>query len=515
MRVIIYKRVSTDEQADKGFSLSYQDEVLREFCKRMKYDIVDEYIEDCSGKDFDRPEYKKMFSQLEKDPNAIDLVLVTKWDRFGRNIEFCLTQIRLLKDLGVQVNAYEQWINVTAVDSGVMMLSMYLSYGQSERENIVSRTTSGSNKARRQGYYLGKAPYGYRRKRTQDNKPTLEVYEDEAKFVRRAFNEVAMGMDSVESIFKNLRKEGLSITKQTFYRMFMNPTYCGRIHVTAYLDFPEEIVEGKHDGIVSVATYLKAQANKVNNRLKGIVPKKEDPQFPLRNFLMCGCCGRNLTGSKSKGRNNWYTYYHCRQSCPTRVPAEKVHKSFEDLLGHISIKQELREALLATIQSTIVQMEGDSHKELRRVKYEIKRTQEQIEKLDQQLMNNRVPVERYNRMAETLENKSNKLQVEHDDLENRKSPKKEQMEKVLWIMSNLSNIYKSADYKGKRKLLQALFPEKIILEKEKCRTTKVNEVLALVASISGTLGQKKSGTIEKNLNLYRSVPTAGLEPARP
>jgi len=64
-------------------------------------------------------------------------------------------------------------------------------------------------------------------------------------------------------------------------------------------------------------------------------------------------------------------------------------------------------------------------------------------------------------------------------------------------LSNLSEIYESADYKGKRKLLQSLFPEKIIFDNNGCRTTKVNEVLALVASISGTLEQKKAVQLEK------------------
>ena len=96
-----------------------------------------------------------------------------------------------------------------------------------------------------------------------------------------------------------------------------------------------------------------------------------------------------------------------------------------------------------------------------------------------------------------------------------KKPKKENLEKTLWIMSNLSKVYESADYKGKRKLLATLFPEKIILEKDKCRTNKNNEVLALIASISASLEQKKSGTTGENSNLYRLVLEAGLEPARP
>ena len=48
MRTIIYKRVSTDDQADRGFSLQHQETVLRQFCSINNYSIVDVYTEDYS-----------------------------------------------------------------------------------------------------------------------------------------------------------------------------------------------------------------------------------------------------------------------------------------------------------------------------------------------------------------------------------------------------------------------------------------------------------------------------------
>ena len=105
----------------------------------------------------------------------------------------------------------------------------------------------------------------------------------------------------------------------------------------------------------------------------------------------------------------------------------------------------------------------------------------------------------------------NKIQ----ELSGKVAPKKESLDKTVWLMSNLSKVYNNADYRGKRKLLATLFPEKIILEKDRCRTTQLNEVLALIASIIKGFGQKKSGTTGENSNLYRFVLEAGLEPARP
>lgn len=56
MNVICYKRVSTDDQADRGFSLQHQERMLRQFCEINNYNIVGIYTEDHSAKTFDRPE---------------------------------------------------------------------------------------------------------------------------------------------------------------------------------------------------------------------------------------------------------------------------------------------------------------------------------------------------------------------------------------------------------------------------------------------------------------------------
>ena len=62
MNIILYKRVSTDDQADRGFSLQHQEKVLNDYCNLRGYNIIDTYTEDYSGKTFDRPEWKKLMA---------------------------------------------------------------------------------------------------------------------------------------------------------------------------------------------------------------------------------------------------------------------------------------------------------------------------------------------------------------------------------------------------------------------------------------------------------------------
>ena len=58
--VILYTRVSTDEQAEKGFSLRDQKEKLERFADANGYTVVHHFQDDHSAKTFDRPAFKKL-----------------------------------------------------------------------------------------------------------------------------------------------------------------------------------------------------------------------------------------------------------------------------------------------------------------------------------------------------------------------------------------------------------------------------------------------------------------------
>lgn len=79
----LYVRVSTDEQKRRGYSLPEQEDRLLKYCETNSIDVKGIYREDFSAKDFNRPEWKKLVSELKKfrakEENSI---LFIKWDRF-------------------------------------------------------------------------------------------------------------------------------------------------------------------------------------------------------------------------------------------------------------------------------------------------------------------------------------------------------------------------------------------------------------------------------------------------
>ena len=84
----LYIRVSTDEQADKGYSQRDQEERLLRYCEVKDIAVRNIYIEDYSAKTFNRPQWAKLLTGLKRQRNnkSTTLLLFTKWDRFSRNI---------------------------------------------------------------------------------------------------------------------------------------------------------------------------------------------------------------------------------------------------------------------------------------------------------------------------------------------------------------------------------------------------------------------------------------------
>lgn len=121
----LYIRVSTDEQADRGYSQRNQEEVLRKYCDINFIAVRDVIYEDHSAKTFNRPQWKKLLLNLKKYKNKIDFILFTKWDRFSRNAGDAYQMISTLRKLGVEPQAMEQPLDL-AIPENKMMLAFYL-----------------------------------------------------------------------------------------------------------------------------------------------------------------------------------------------------------------------------------------------------------------------------------------------------------------------------------------------------------------------------------------------------
>lgn len=146
-----YVRVSSTDQNEERQLISLQERNVR------RENI---YIEKQSGKDFDRPQYKKMIEGLQPG----DLLYISSIDRLGRNYEEIQNQWRILTK--------EKYIDICVLDMPLLdtrngkdlmgtfiadLVLQILSFvAQSERENIRKRQAEGIAAAKARGVQFGR-----------------------------------------------------------------------------------------------------------------------------------------------------------------------------------------------------------------------------------------------------------------------------------------------------------------------------------------------------------------------
>lgn len=145
-----YVRVSTREQNEDRQLIA-----LREVGVSDKNIFMDKQ----SGKDFERPQYKKLLRKMKKD----DLLYIKSIDRLGRNYEEILQQWRIItKDKGVDIVVLDMPLLDTRRGKDLMgtflsdiVLQVLSFVAENERTNIRQRQTEGIAAAKARVCALG------------------------------------------------------------------------------------------------------------------------------------------------------------------------------------------------------------------------------------------------------------------------------------------------------------------------------------------------------------------------
>jgi site-specific DNA recombinase len=297
-RVAIYVRVSTEEQAKEGFSISAQRQRLMSYAESMGWDIYDIYIDEgYSGAKADRPELNRLRADIKN--KAFDLVLVWKVDRFFRSVYYLSEIIHQMDNSGIGFVSMTESFN-TATPSGKAMLQMLAIFAEFERETIRERVRENLAERARQGLHHGPVPYGY----TRDEKKNLVIVPEQAIVVKRIFELRSKGK-SYNDIRKDVEKRYSQYlhTKDSntlFYfivRMLENPVYCGQI---LHRGNP---MPGTHEAIITDELF------KIVNTHSG---SRHKEHFYLFQWLMfCGTCGSRMTSKTKKEKYNRNRVYYC------------------------------------------------------------------------------------------------------------------------------------------------------------------------------------------------------------
>ena len=236
----IYIRVSTQDQAQHGFSLAAQQESLENYAKALGYDIFKIYKDEGkSAKDLKRPEMQQMLQDAEA--KKFSAIFIYKLDRFSRSLKDLILTIDHLKEIGVDFVSLQDKIETTSA-SGKLMFQIIGAFAEFERNMIGDRTKFGMQRKAKEGGFITKAPKGY----VIVNKELIPAENSEE--IEEIFNEFLNNKISLTQLAKKY-----NMTTAGIIKLLKNTTYLGKVK------FANMESDGQHKPLLSKQLFEQVQ----------------------------------------------------------------------------------------------------------------------------------------------------------------------------------------------------------------------------------------------------------------
>lgn len=289
MAVGIYIRVSTDEQAKEGYSISAQRERLKAYCFAQGWEDFKFYVDEgVSAKTTDRPQFQRLMNHI-KD-GVIHTLLVYKLDRLTRSVS----------DLNIILNEIKKYNAVfrsatevfdTSSATGRLFIQIVGSMAQWESDNLGERVRVGMMEKARQGYWSAQAPYGFKK---VDKKLVIV---DEQKIVLLDIIEKIKEGYSIRKVSNYLTSRGIKPIRgykwhmRTVLDLMQNPALYGSMR------WGEEIIENTHEPIITKTEF---------DRLQRLITSRQN--FKKRDIkstyiyqmkIVCPVCSNHLSSERS------------------------------------------------------------------------------------------------------------------------------------------------------------------------------------------------------------------------
>lgn len=447
MRCAIYRRVSTDMQAEEGFSLEAQKNRLQAYAESQGWTIVEDYCDEgFSAKNTDRPEMQRLISDIKK--KKFDVVLVYRLDRFVRSVLDLHELLQLMEKYDVKFKSATEVFDTTSA-TGRLFITLIATLAQWERETIAERVHLGMAKKAEQGERNGApAPYGYD---LVDGK--LIKNNEEAKWVQYIFERY--GYVGSQTIAKELNRKGVRTKKGEVWSDFSvryvlrNPIYAGlvRWNYETYSkgarkrtgeEILREINQPGFEPLIDKETFDEVQKIIEKRRVNAF---RSNNFYPFSGVAKCEKCGYSFTGNT---KPNGYRFYKCRGRinfgvCDMPIVSEQAIE--EAFLGVL----ELAETDIEIEEPEHTMSEEEIQKRLSRLKLKKERAEELYLEGD-------ISKDRYTRIVDEIKNEEKELFEKMSATNNA-----ETIAAAKELIRNLKREWHHFSYETKKRAIHSLF----------------------------------------------------------
>ena len=360
-RFLGYRRVSTGEQGTVGTSLDGQRDELTQLAVHMRAPVVLDFVEVESGA-AEKEERRVEVARLLDAVRPGDVVAVTKFDRFTRDLEFAIRKVREILKKGARFISIAEG-EFDSSPEGELKLSIWASIAQMERARIRDRTHGQKVRLRAQGKFLDGIPaFGYLRAKGRDasDKPRRLVIDPEKAPILVEMFQMCIGGASIVDIARHLRANytGFGFSNAWVACALCNRVYTGQLATTpvrtrgappgfrraaTWLD--------THEPIVTMDIWSRAQAALASRRIGGDRPKAGSgtESFLMRSLATCGVCGSIVCGVPiyKASTTKRVGYYVCRRR--THPPEGRPRCTKAPYVQQLVCDAEIEHATLARL----------------------------------------------------------------------------------------------------------------------------------------------------------------------
>lgn len=270
-KYVIYQRVSTDEQAEKGYNLDAMLEKSKHFIQSQEDATLVKVYEDRGYSGTLDPTKRPALNQLlndVKDRNMVfDTVLVWKLDRLSRSLRDTLNINYMLSKANTTLESVTERIDSSSA-SGKMFFSLVAGFSEFESAQIGERTKNAMSSKVGQIRLGGKAPLGYKYVAGK-----LKIDHKQSNVIKKLFR-YFLKVRNYSETGNFLNKKGFSTScKKPFSakkvrRILINPAYYGatawnkKNNKLSRINPDEQwiIKEQTHNPIISKKMFQKVQA---------------------------------------------------------------------------------------------------------------------------------------------------------------------------------------------------------------------------------------------------------------
>lgn len=453
MKAALYTRVSTDEQAQEGYSIESQKDRVIKFIESQGWELADLYIDEgYSAKNLDRPAMQRLIKDAGK--NKFEVVVFYKLDRLVRSVSNLHDLLKLFEQKNIKINSVTEVFETTTA-MGRFFITLVAAMAEWERETISERVienmTKKANLGERNG---GKAPFGYKLENGE-----LVIDKKEARIVKEIFKMYlnGTGLRDITLFFNQLGMGNKGIKGISY--LISNPIYAGKLRWNKHSKRDEIITEGTHPSIIDSETFDKVQKLKMNRHKEG---KKATSIFNFSGVLKCGRCGYALSGwTKSDTKEKYYICIGRKNYRVCHLPMFSEASLIQTFLESFSTDNRNKFFSLLNVDPNSEHDQEDNTELLKQIENELSSIKTRKKNWLMALGNGTIDQEDYLEMtAEDIKReKIFKKQIEEFKIN---APNAVNFDEILDYAKNLPELFEHATDYEKKSFIKELFSEIVV-----------------------------------------------------